>query len=148
MPFWGNAIREKLIPFPTSNASGNPDGIREIIDCLGEKELLLAWTLIEVIGRLDVATQPRVSRRKPEKISDYNLRAISCVGERALAQSLSEHFNLTPKWSARLIGAMVWHKNGWRRVDVLLQVISPRATTIARELCEREQFPCHFTWPW
>ena len=50
-----------------SVACGNPGGIREIIDGLGEKELLLAWTLIEVIGRLDVATQPRVSRRKPEE---------------------------------------------------------------------------------
>ena len=127
---------------------GNPGIIREIIDDLAEEELLLAWTLIEVIARLDSATQPRVTISKPEKISERNLRAISCVGERALAQSLSECFSLTPKWSSRVVGALVGHKTGWSGVDALFQVLTPRATIIARELCEVEQFPYHFSWPW
>ena len=72
---------------------------------LAEEELKLAWTLIEVIARLDSAAQPRVTMSRPEKISERNLRAISCVGERARAQSLLECFSLTPKWLSRVVGA-------------------------------------------
>ena len=127
---------------------GNPQIIHEIVEDLDEEKLLLAWTLIEVIARLDAATQPRANVSMEWKISSSNLRAISCVGERALAQSLSEHFSLTPKWSSRVVGALIGHKTGWGRVDALLQVLTPRATVIARELRECEQFPYHFLWPW
>ena len=127
---------------------GNPLIIHEIVEDLDEEKLLLAWTLIEVIARLDAATQPRATVSMLWKISTPNLRAISCVGERALAQSLSEHFSLTPKWSSRVVGALIGHKTGWGRVEALLQVLTPRATVIARELCECEQFPYHFFWPW
>ena len=123
---------------------GNPLIIHEIVEDLDEEKLLLAWTLIEVIARLDAATQPRATVSMLWKISAPNLRAISCVGERALAQSLSEHFSLTPKWSSRVVGALIGHKTGWGRVEALLQVLTPRATVIARELCECEQFPYHF----
>ena len=64
----------------------------------------------------------------------YQGVSISCVGERALAQLLS-----------RVVGALVGHKTGWSRVDALFQVLTPRATIIARELCEVEQFPYHFS---
>ena len=127
---------------------GNPLIIHEIVEDLDEEKLLLAWTLIEVIARLDAATQPRATVSMLWKISAPNLRAISCIGERALAQSLSEHFSLTPKWSSRVVGALIGHKTGWGRVEALLQVLTPRATVIARELCECEQFPYHFFWPW
>ena len=66
---------------------GNPQIIHEIVEDLDEEKLLLAWTLIEVIARLDAATQPRATVSMEWKISTPNLRAISCVGERALAQS-------------------------------------------------------------
>ena len=66
---------------------GNPLIIHEIVEDLDEEKLLLAWTLIKVIARMDAATQPRATVSMLWKISAPNLRAISCVGERALAQS-------------------------------------------------------------
>ena len=72
---------------------GNPLIIHEIVEDLDE-EKLLAWTLIEVIAKLDAATQPRANVSMLWKISAPNLRAISCVGERALAQSVKNRRSL------------------------------------------------------
>ena len=108
---------------------GNPLIIHEIVEDLDEEKLLLAWTLIEFIARLDAATQPRATVSMLWKISAPYLCTISCVGERALAQSLSEHFSLTPKWSLRVVGALIGHKTGWGRVEALLQVLTPRANS-------------------
>ena len=48
---------------------GNPLIIHEIVEDLDEEKLLLAWTLIEVIARLDAATQPRATVSMLWKIS-------------------------------------------------------------------------------